>query len=85
MSGRESGSAAELTELLCVRVSLVNSEPELDGFLETDYCLEDVLSEASASVEYLYDLGDGWAHRIDLVERINSTDGTRARVIDGEH
>lgn len=57
----------------------------LAGLPETDYTLGDVLTESSGPLFYEYDFGDGWLHRIELIEVIPATgDEPLARVVRGE-
>ncbi len=44
--------------------------------------LSDVLTRAKASLDYQYDFGDSWLHRV-VLEEITEGDGRAARVLDG--
>ena len=58
---------------------------DLKGLLETEWILGQVLTESSGSLFYEYDFGDGWIHRLELIEAIPATTGDpMARVIGAE-
>jgi hypothetical protein len=50
---------------------------------EENTVLRDVLTD-KAPLFYVYDLGDHWLHRLDLIETLPPDDGPRVRVIRGE-
>lgn len=60
-------------------------ENDLKGLLETEWTLGQVLTEASGPLFYEYDFGDGWIHRLDLIEVIPAAVGQpMARVIEAQ-
>ncbi len=57
----------------------------LDGLLETEWTLGQVLTESSGPLFYEYDFGDGWIHRLELIEVVPAAAGDlMARVIQAE-
>lgn len=58
---------------------------DLDGLPETEWTLGQVLTESSGPLFYEYDFGDGWIHRLELIEVIPTATGDpMARVIQAE-
>ncbi len=60
-------------------------DDEFDGLLETEWTLGQVLNESSGPLFYEYDFGDGWIHRLELIEVIPAATGDpMARAIHAE-
>lgn len=60
-------------------------DDDLDGLLETEWALGQVLTESTRSLFYEYDFGDGWLHHLELIEAIPTVTGhPMARVIEAE-
>jgi hypothetical protein len=56
---------------------------DLEGLLETEWTLGQVLTESSGPLFYEYDFGDGWIHRLELIDVIPAAVGQPlARVLD---
>ncbi len=60
-------------------------DDDLEGLLETEWTLGQVLTESSGPLFYEYDFGDGWIHRLELLEVIPAATGDpMARAIQAE-
>ncbi len=60
-------------------------ENDAEGLSETEWTLGQVLSEGSGPLFYEYDFGDGWIHRLELIEVISAAVGQpMARAIAAE-
>jgi hypothetical protein len=56
---------------------------DLEGLLETEWTLGQVLTESSGPLFYEYDFGDGWTHRLELIDVIAAAVGQPlARVVE---
>ncbi len=59
-------------------------EEDENGDDETEVTLGEVLDESSGPLAYEYDFGDGWEHRIELIETIDDPEAPAAFLVRGE-
>jgi len=60
-------------------------DDDLEGLLETEWTLGELLTESSEPLFYEYDFGDGWIHRLELIDVIvAAVSRPLARVIEAE-
>ena len=58
-------------------------DDDVEGLLETEWTLSQILTESSGPIFYEYDFGDGWTHRLELVDVIPAVLGQpSARVLE---